>query len=293
MRPTRRFTDPLGSRLPALERNLLRLRAVQMIMVLFYAEELKRDVLDTIQSTDSLGKVQRIPPGSKNPVDLALKVLVADAAITSAEKDEIVKLIDYRNAIGHQLHNLLADLGADKAVRWMLNHTASNPKIPKYRYDVLPRLRHFRKKIDGLYRSHHYVRSINANQLLFSLAERSFLDDIKRLDQRIQSLIQERSVATKKLQAELLLEGTGLDGMWHPAGPYSKYDNGRLTRIGVEICYRLFDAKKSPLAVAHLAQLSLAAARKRHKQWLELGGKNRTSVELTTLPKRRFYRDRD
>lgn len=44
-----------------------------MILVLFYAEELKRDVLDTIQATDSLAATQRVPKGTKNPVDKALE----------------------------------------------------------------------------------------------------------------------------------------------------------------------------------------------------------------------------
>ncbi|MDE2113161.1 MAG: hypothetical protein KGJ79_18675 [Alphaproteobacteria bacterium] len=140
-RPQANFIDPLGTRLPALERSLLRLRAFEMILVLFYAEELKRDVLDTIQATDHLSATRRVPKGVKNPVDKALDALVADKAITAAEKTEIVGLIDYRNAVGHQIHNLLADLGAEKIVRWVLTYAASNPKIPKYRYDALPRLR--------------------------------------------------------------------------------------------------------------------------------------------------------
>ena len=47
-----RFTDPLGSTLPALEQNILKYRAMQMLLVMFYAEELKREILDRIQATD-------------------------------------------------------------------------------------------------------------------------------------------------------------------------------------------------------------------------------------------------
>jgi hypothetical protein len=42
----KRFTDPLGSKLPALEQNILKYRAMEMLLVMFCAEELKRDVLD-------------------------------------------------------------------------------------------------------------------------------------------------------------------------------------------------------------------------------------------------------
>ena len=287
------FTDPLGSRLPALERNLIRLRAFHMILILFYAEELKRDVLDTIQATDHLSATQRVPKRIKNPVDKALEALVADKAITAAEKKEIVGLIDYRNAIGHQIHNLLADLGAEKVVRWVLEYAASNPKIPKYRYDALPRLRHYRAKINGLYRTHHYIRTIDHDHLLFGLADKVFLEEIKRLDKRIQQLMAVRSSEIKIINAELSLAGTDLTGQWHPAGPYSKYDDGRLTRIGAEICYRLFDMGKSPFAIAHLCRMSLAAARRRQRQWSSLGGRRRKSVDLTGLPRRKFYRSDD
>ena len=50
----KRFTDPFGSKLPALEQNIIKLRALEMLLSLFYAEELKRDVLDCIQATDEL-----------------------------------------------------------------------------------------------------------------------------------------------------------------------------------------------------------------------------------------------
>ena len=98
----RRFTDPLGSKLPALEQNILKYRAMEMLLVLFYAEELKRDVLNRIRTTDRLRSEaqgdgtasERVPKGSKNPVDKALNALVADRAITADEKVEIVKLID-------------------------------------------------------------------------------------------------------------------------------------------------------------------------------------------------------
>jgi hypothetical protein len=114
------FTDPLGSTLPALEQNVLKLRAMEMLLVLFYAEELKRDVLDCIQTTDGLmsrlrgsqASPERVPKGTKNPVDKALKALIADGVITAAEKAELIQLIDYRNVIGHLLHRVM-DRGSE------------------------------------------------------------------------------------------------------------------------------------------------------------------------------------
>ena len=291
----RRFTDPLGSRLPALERNVIRLRGLEMLLVLFYAEELKRDVLDCIQATDELmdrlpkRKLSsvRVPKGTKNPVDKALRALVADRAITSAEKKEIVTLIDYRNAIAHQMHNLLLDISPERSAREIIMFQPG--KLPKYDHNAVERLQHFHSVIDGLHKTHGYVRTLDYNRLLFESAEKIFLSEIKRLRIKIGSLVKLRQARIKTINSELSLKGTELRGTSGPQHPLSKYEDGRLTKRGVEICYRLFDMGKSAIAVAHLTGLSLTAARKRKKMWGAVGGISRPKVDIDTLPRRKFY----
>ena len=84
---------------------------------------MKREVLDRIQTTDEWlarhkkGHVQRVPRGAKNPVDKALNALIADGAIKPQDKKEIVELIDYRNLIAHQMHNILGDLSPTRYAR--------------------------------------------------------------------------------------------------------------------------------------------------------------------------------
>jgi hypothetical protein len=91
------------------------------------------------------------------------------------------------------------------------------------------------------------------------------------------------------LNSELSLEGTEFAGDWDPQHPLSRYDDGRLTARGVEICYRLFDMGKSTMAVAHLTGLSLIAARKRQRMWKALGDVDRVKVDIATIPHRKFY----
>jgi hypothetical protein len=165
MRP-KRFTDPLGSKLPALEQNILKYRAMEMLLVMYYAEELKRGVLNRIH----------VPKGTKNAVDKALNALVADRAITAAEKMEVVKLIDYRNVIGHQMHNLLLDISPERIARDMITYLPE--RLPRYDYEAAARLRHFLYLFDGLYRTHHYVVELNFDRLLFGAAG-------KRLSQKL------------------------------------------------------------------------------------------------------------
>ncbi len=291
----KQFTDPLGSKLPALEQGILKFRAMQMLLVMFYAEELKRKVLDLIQSTDRLivrlqkGNTppERVPKGTNGAVDKALNALIADCAITAAEKVEIVKLIDYRNDIAHRMHNLLADVNSERVAREMVTYAPD--LLKKYDYDAVGRLQYFHRMLDGLYRTHRYISTSNYNELLFGSAEKTFLAEIKRLDRKILRLAKIRRAEIKAWNSELSLEGTEFEDDWHPQHPLSKYDDGRLTKRGVEICYRLFDMGKSTLAVAHLADLSLIAARKRQWMWKALGGVNRMKADIGTIPHRKFY----
>jgi len=290
-----RFTDPLGSILPALEQNILKYRAMEMVLVMFYAEELKREVLNRIQTTDSwharnkTGYVERVPRGVKNPVDKALNALVADGAIKPRDKKEIVELIDYRNMIAHQMHNILGDLSPTQYARDL---AAFGSNVPKYNYEALKRLQHYHKLFDGMYRTHHYIVTLSMNSYLFRAAERTFLGELKRLERKIVRQLKERNAAIKKLNAEMSLKGIGLEGEYDPGHPRNHFEDKRLTKWGVEICYRLFDHDRSEMAVAHLMRLSLLAVKKRKRMWVALGGKSRKKVDIDTLPGWKYARRR-
>ena len=144
--PLKKFSDPFGAKLPALEQNVVKFRAMQMLLVMFYAEELKRDALS----------LNRVPKGTKNAVGKTLSLLVTDSAITEVEKTEIVGLIDYRNVIGHHMHNLLLDLSNDRVAREMIAY--SSDRLPKYDYKAVERLQYFHGRVEGL----GYIRGLNS-----------------------------------------------------------------------------------------------------------------------------------
>jgi hypothetical protein len=54
-----RHRHPEGSKLPALERNILKYRAFEMMLTLFYAEDLKQYLVGTIKATDHWATTQR------------------------------------------------------------------------------------------------------------------------------------------------------------------------------------------------------------------------------------------
>ncbi|MYZ50938.1 hypothetical protein [Malikia spinosa] len=114
---------PQGRAPTVLETHVLKLRAFEIVLVLFYMEDLKRHILDSIQLSDYLkGNVaDRLTDGTSKlkagkKLELARAVLVAEGVINQAESDEIKSLVDYRNTIGHQIHHLTIDVGAYSAL---------------------------------------------------------------------------------------------------------------------------------------------------------------------------------
>ncbi|WP_107677842.1 MULTISPECIES: hypothetical protein [Agrobacterium] len=288
------FLDPLGSRLPALEQNLLKLRSAQMVLVLFYAEQLKAKVLSLIQGTDRFlaltGRPERVPKGTKNPVGKCLDALQADGALSVEESAEIRSLIDYRNTVGHDIHELVADITMERSVRRSLAFMPE--RFARYDYEAVERLQHFLKLLGERQRTHHFIGTLSFDRLQFHSAEQVFLREIKLLHRKIAEQWKARQQQIDILNAEIrsvVIENRDTD----PRHPANQYDDGRLTRRGQEVCYRLFDQGLSPMAVAHLMGLKLTTARIRQRRWLDVGGNKRPPVKFSTLPERKYYRRED
>ncbi|HCD83186.1 MAG TPA: hypothetical protein DEQ45_05030 [Agrobacterium sp.] len=181
------YLDPLGSRLPALERNLIRLRSMQMVLVLFYAEQVKQTVLNLVQTTDRFrvmsGRgVDRVPKNAKDQVKKCLKALVEDGLLSVDESEEIRHLIDYRNMVGHEIHELVADISTERAVRDRFDFAVTDGRA--YNYEAVERLRHYLGLLHERQDSYHYVGTLCMDSLMFTSAERTLLADIKKAAQQ-------------------------------------------------------------------------------------------------------------
>jgi hypothetical protein len=289
------YLDPLGSRPPALERSILQLRSMQIVLVLFYAEQLKQKVLGLVENANEArihmgDSTSESPPrGAKDRVKRCLRALMADGAISTSEGDEIKRLIDYRNVVAHDIHELVTDLNTERHIRRGLDFI---PVRAPYDYEAVDRLRYYLNLLDERQIAHHYIGTISFDGLLFNSAERMLLDDIKKLRARIQRQAQERKERIQELNKQIRLEERVRDEE-HPHHPLNQHDNKRLTKRGQEACYRLFDQGKLPIAVAHLMGISLVAARKRRRMWEIGGGISRPAVDLNALSRRKFCRRRD
>lgn len=295
--PERHYTDPYRGRLPELERCMIRHRALEMILILYHAEELKRSVVETVEMQarwkrgrdDEEEAASAVAEGKK--VKRALAFLVNDGALTADERREMVALIGRRNSIAHHLDQVTADLSTDS---WVRGHLAFMPNRQEYDHEALNRLKALRQLLAERSIAKRYVGTINMRGIFFEATERALRDDLKRLERRIRKLVRERIRAIKAVNAELSLEGTELVGIFDPRWPDNRYHSGCLTPRGIEICYRLFDMGKSAMAVAHLMEMSLPSVRAREKQWRELGGESRIMTDLEGIPairKRLRYED--
>jgi len=321
--PRSRYDDPRGGRASALERNVLRYRAIEASLYLFYAAEVREFMLENVfplvpavagagawetaaevrqrqiirtlvAEAETAGQISAADAATLAPATphdpregkklrRAFGHAVANGMFEPVEADELMALLQYRNEVAHHIHLVMADVTRSY---WTADYVAYT--APRYKSEALDRLRTFRRelwqrfaKLSVLYRS-------SFDRLLFEHAERVFEEDLVRLDRRIRAQIKDERQRFETLRPELSVSGTGLVDDLHPRAPWNfrsagheAQQTGHLTPQGVEICYRLFDHQKSPLAVAYLMGISLRAAQNRARRWREAGGQGRQRAELT------------
>jgi hypothetical protein len=249
---------PEGRQLRALERNVLKYRAFEMVLFLFYAESLKRFALDTIRATSR----DRIPSGVKRPVEKAFAFFVEDGVLTKEESADIQELIDFRNVIGHRVHELTVDVGrgpiADDFVQFMGR---------KYRPEALRKIIGYQQVVCER-AARQYIIPLSLDHLAFEAAEKVYGRELTRLAEVIRRQSEIRKRQMSQLRAEIeSVEDRELEqiGPYHPLNIAS---NGTLTDRGKDVCFRLFALGLSDSTVAHLMRVSLRAVKRRRRCWL-------------------------
>jgi hypothetical protein len=323
--PASRYDDPRGGRASGLERNIVRYRAIEATLYLFYAEVVRDFMMANVYPRAVAApdaepwapakdrRLERVLRGVLSNAELEKSISIEDAQalrqvfaehrkqgkklkiafgyaietgiVTEAEANALQDLLEYRNDIAHRVHLVMSDVSRSARAA---DHLAFVP--PAYKGDALDKLRAFRRSLWD--RTDVFILSdLSWDSLLFELAEKVLEDDLKRLDRLIQAQIRRERARTAAINAELDLRGTELVGDLSPRFPpnhrpgHSYGDgweppSGHLTARGVEICYRLFDLGKSPIAVAYLMGASLRAAANRKKGWVKARGAQRQRVEV-------------
>ncbi|WP_312961143.1 hypothetical protein [Stutzerimonas nitrititolerans] len=131
----------MRAKLPALEKNILKYRALQMVLLLHQVETLRSFIIRSIRATDSIptnsGEI-RLPENAKRPMEKALKILVLEGIISEKESSDLQSIIELRNHIGHRIHILVADISTPKLL---------GKHDPIFDYFALSRFEKYRDKI--------------------------------------------------------------------------------------------------------------------------------------------------
>ncbi|MGJ5205877.1 hypothetical protein [Bradyrhizobium sp. HKCCYLR20261] len=273
-----RHRHPEGSRLPALERNILKYRAFEMMLTLFYAEGLKQFLVGTAKATDRWrdDKSKWFPKGPPH-YRAVVERLAKEGYITDHQRDEIISIVNYRNNIAHELEKMTFDVSRSAFIRGIKEISP-----PKYDYEMLERVKFYRRFLPDTAMRRDFVLELSMSELWFRSAEQTYERELKVLKKKIYSQQEGRKLKLGKLVEELKLPDDLPEELW-PYHPANERANGTLNARGIEIAYRLFDQGKSTLAVGYMMHISKKALDAHYKKWLKLGGKNRPPVELPDL----------
>lgn len=225
-----------------------------MVLVLFYMEDLKQYVVGSIEFTDKYNNRNRLVPGKK--MQSAWEVLVTEGVISQAESDELQKLVDYRNTIGHKLYRLTADIGAYDDMS----------DVPAYDYTAAKRAAALHKKVtNGMTRG--FILPVGISDMAFEAAERTYLAEIQRLKKKVNKGIAKfNEVIASVNEVITRIPSSVLDSAW-PSDPRNIRENGTLSAHGVSCIFQLYDANATPLAAAYLMGISSRAATRWFNIW--------------------------
>jgi hypothetical protein len=242
--PASRYDDPRGGRASALERNILRYRATEAALYLFYAEKVRGFMLtdvhpaairqpgEGIWEPPEERRLQRVFADLLWDAEAGQKLLAEDAEalrrafaserqqgkklkvafahtvtigmFTEAEAAELKALLDYRNDIAHRIHMVMSDISRDY---WAIDHVVY--AAPTYKGDALDRLRSYQRTLWERARG-QLLLTLPMDSMLFEFAEHAFEQELKRLDRLIKKQIGRERERYRTINAELDLRGTEL-----------------------------------------------------------------------------------
>lgn len=254
--PASRYDDPRGGRPSALERNILRYRAVEAILYLFYDDEVRtfmmanvypraklppggsiwepseerrltsllgRVLLDaetrklvTAEDSDALRQALAGEYKQGRQLKTAFGYAIQIGMFSEVEANEVQELLSYRNDIAHRIHLVMADV-----TRTSWNADALSFVAPLYKGDALDRLRRYTKTLWRRSRD-KLVTRLSMNRTIFEMAEQVYEEELVRLDRKIRQQVAAEVARVGVLNTELDLSQTELTGDLAPGFYYNQ-----------------------------------------------------------------------
>jgi hypothetical protein len=180
-----------AKKLPPLEKNLLKYRAFEMLLVLFEVEDLKRFVVGSIKGTDTiLGKEARLPDNTPKLMKKAWRIVSDLGILTDDECEDVQRFVAYRDTIAHRIHEMTADVSE-------FARRGGKPPFKGYDYEALRKIRAYKRKIEKGFQE-HFIMEISLDALYFEPAQLVFEDELASLRKRIDKQWDERAKAVRK-----------------------------------------------------------------------------------------------
>lgn len=163
-----------------IERDILKYRSYELMVFSFYAEDLKRFIIKSLEVTNVIHN----EAPRKLKLNEHLERIVADGVISEKEKEELVFLLDYRNDVAHEIHNIVSDFG--EAKKYLVPNEDGELKS-KYQSGALFRLKVLTAKIHREFQSRYAMRS-SFDKFKFEPAERALEHEMKVIFRRMLKL---------------------------------------------------------------------------------------------------------
>ncbi len=170
----------------SLESNVLKLRALEMVLIVFYMEDLRRFIIKAVTLTNQFQQ-QPAPLPDGDILKQATKTLMDAGVLSKDQRTEFNKLVAYRNIIGHEPHFLTVDVGPYEDLAEMIAIKSRNPS--GYDGTMLDRVIKMRKHLHEAV-AKKFIMELSFDSLMFEAAEKTYLTEIKRLKSEIASQIE-------------------------------------------------------------------------------------------------------
>lgn len=180
--------ETMAKILPALERNIIKYRSMQILIFSFYIEDFKITIESTLENKLIYTHFkdyqhEKLPSHMGEAMDM----LERNGLISKEDRGEYKKLVKYRNQTSHEIELMFFDLTQDDAADIYKAY-----KAIKYDYECIDRIKRLRSRVLSSL-SKNLLLCVSMRESMFGDVEKTFTHEMKKLEARIEKGISQRT----------------------------------------------------------------------------------------------------